>query len=184
MINAHSQVVQQIGAERVAPVDAYILDWGIRETVSIEHKGISRWIVLVGMRVAAEDVVFLTGIEVDLYIVLAIVEGLNLSVGRIVGCSWPGRCWIQRRREEGRSNGIDRRGDHVVKKRGISRDEGIIQLIDYVALAVPVITDSGCEAGSTNISEIATALCKCENAQFLGGRRVIETLRLVVEEEK
>ena len=84
VINADPYVIQQCGAESVAPVGAYILDRRIREAIPIQNKGIRGRIVLVRMRIATEDMIFLARIKVDLYIVLAVVEGLHLCVRRVV----------------------------------------------------------------------------------------------------
>ena len=84
VVDAEAKIVQQIRAEGVAPVDHVIVDWRVREAGAQQGKRTDRRVVLLGMRIAAEDVVVVGGVEIDLYVVLVGVDQPGLSVAGIV----------------------------------------------------------------------------------------------------
>ena len=58
----------------MAPINRDILNRSIRKAASQQRKRVVRWIVLIGVRVAAEKMILRTGVEIDLYVVLVGVE--------------------------------------------------------------------------------------------------------------
>src|SRR5581483_6719963 len=63
-------------------------------------------------------------------------------------------------------------------------NKGIVELVDDVAVAIPVITNSCCKPAGANIPEVSSSFGIREYTDLLRAGRMIEALRLPIEEEE
>ena len=98
VVDAEANIVQQVRAEGVAPVNHLIVDGRVREAGAQQGKRIDCRVVLLGMGIAAKDMVVVGGVEVDLDVVLVAVDQSCLE------CSWScSACSNRWQRDRGRT---------------------------------------------------------------------------------
>src|SRR5882762_586865 len=138
------------------------------------------------MRITAEDVIALSGVEIYLYVELVRVKSLGLRITEIVLPACAGRVRIERRVEQRlcyRVNGIS---NDIVRKRHVAVQR-IVELVSPLRHTLDrngVITEATRKPSRANIPEVACPLRTGKETRLPGGRRVIETLPLIVKEEE
>src|SRR4029077_15511726 len=180
VVDPEANIVQQIRIERVAPVDDIVVDWSLREARSQQCKRIERGIVLLGMGIAAENMIVPGGVEVDFYVVLTGIDLSGLGVTIIGLRRGSDRSRIKRRGEQSACYRINRfHSCNVVVENGGVPVQRVIELVSRV-----VADACTCEALGTNVREVASPLRRCKDAEWKGGGRMVKPLRLIIKEEE
>ncbi|SRR5258708_1685929 len=135
--------------------------------------------MLLAMRIAPENVIIRGGVEIYLDIVLAVVEQLCCGIAGIVVKARSGWRWVKRRVEQGLCYRINRfhSRDVVVENRSVP----VLRVIKLVSW---VVTNPPIKALRTDVSKVPGPLCCRKYIEGLSRGGVIETLSLIVEEEK
>src|SRR6267378_5342454 len=150
------------------------------------------------MRITPENVVIRRGVEIYLDVVLTIVEQRCRGIGGIVAKTRPGWRGVKRRVEQGRCYGINQRRDHIVGKRCVAVLRVIKLVCDKTIRARvariartgelrrgdSIIANPRCESAATDITKVSSPLRCREYIDELSRGGVIETLSLIIEEEK
>jgi hypothetical protein len=148
----------------VGPVDDLIVNGGVGEAIPQQFERTDGRVVLLGVRITAEDMVASGGVEVDFDVVLVGVKGLSLSVAEIILPARAGRSRLKRGAEQRLRDRVKHRHRNlVVKERhacrpgdarsasySCTRGTRIIELVGPVSDALDcdlVVTNTARESG-------------------------------------